>query len=1120
MSLNNNMTLKNSPGLSFEFLGNGSVKSIEVHPIRLNLKAATPFSKPGTNVYLRIRKKPFQFTALLGPESNSLFKVSGDAFIARGNWAGLEYTCVLQLSKSSLSWQWRVEVKNRSDHPLELDLIHVQDAGLKPVNAGLINEYYVSQYLERRILVDKVFGAVACCRQNMQESTGHPWFMLACKNTAVSGSVDGMQFYGKTCRETGIPEGLLADGPGGDYAGESSVFALQEKPFSLAAGAVHQSFFVATYLPNHPQATSEDDLKRLPGLMFECNEETPSQQANDLIPPAKNLFHATPFLPVDDLSDDELERFFGKERRHREDENGRLLSFFSAQNNHVVLRAKEVMADRPHAHIMQARAGYLPDESIMSTTCFAFGCFNSHITQGNTNFNVLLSISTSQFNLGPETGQRILVEVDGKRYLLGVPSAFEMGLNHCRWIYKHKDYCFQVRSWTSKAAPQVNMDFKVFGGNSVNLVITHDFDALNGWTIRPGSKAGEYLARPGTDSMIAGKFPDARFRLVINSRGSDCRAGGDEALAPHLNGPGTSLFVLDVRNTSDFCMSFIGEVPSAAEAVGFEDPDRQWLSDCVEAWSSWNDLSLNLSLQGTQEDIAAIREILPWYGMNAMTHFLTPYGLEQFSGAAWGTRDVSQGPIDLLLTLEKYDQARRVLCLIFSNQNPDGGWPQWWMFDRYSQIRADSAHGDIFYWCLIALSNYVKVTGDLKILDEVLPYYHEKGPARAEQAPLHEHVDRLIKMIVDSFIPGTALVPFDGGDWNDSLQPVSKDLAQRMISSWTVEMNYQAFSQYQRVYEETGNPRKAGELKDICEKIKADFNQYLVKDGVVAGYGLVADDRRISVLLHPSDTTTGIQYSILPMNRGIISGIFTRDQAEHHQDLIERHLKGPDGARLMDRPLRYRGGIQTIFQRAESSTFFGREIGLMYMHEHIRYAEAQARTGRAEALVKALRQAIPVGYREIVPCGDIRQSNCYYTSSDVTFRNRYEADERYDEIAGGKLTLRGGWRVYSSGPGIYIGLVVSRLLGLRMESGKIIVDPVLPRSWDGLSASLDLSGHPMTLHYAVKEGNYSPQAVSINGKAIPFVYEENKYRKGGAVISAEHFLARLDRRENLVEVRI
>jgi cellobiose phosphorylase len=99
------------------------------------------------------------------------------------------------------------------------------------------------------------------------------------------------------------------------------------------------------------------------------------------------------------------------------------------------------------------------------------------------------------------------------------------------------------------------------------------------------------------------------------------------------------------------------------------------------------------------------------------------------------------------------------------------------------------------------------------------------------------------------------------------------------------------------------------------------------------------------LLLHPGDTKTNIQYSILPMNRGIISEIITNEQAQHHQDLIEQHLKGPDGARLMNRPLKYKGGIQTLFQRAESSTFFGREIGIMYMHEHIRYAESQAITG-------------------------------------------------------------------------------------------------------------------------------------------------------------------------------
>ena len=1113
------MNIKNSLGLSFDFLENGSVKSIEAGPIRISLKAATPFSKSGTNLYLRKRTKPFEYKALLGPESNSRFKIQEDAFIAEGSWAGLGYTCVLELSKKSLSWQWHIDITNGSDDLAEIDLIYVQDAGLKPVTNGLINEYYVSQYLERRILEDKNHGCVICCRQNMKEFVGNPWLMMVCKNTAIAASVDGMQFYGKTFRETRIAEGLLADRLGGEYSGESSVLALQEKPFKLSTGDHHKSVFVATYLQDHPQATSDDDLNQLAGLLLEFGDEVSFRNPHEWFTPDKNIFNTSVFFPVDDLNDRELNLFFDKERRHCEEENGQLLSFFCKQNNHVMLRAKEIRADRPHAHIMQAKAGYTPDENIVATTSYATGVFNSHLTQGNTNFNILLSVCSSQFNLAQETGQRIFVEIDGRRYLLGVPSAFEIGLNHCRWIYKHGDYCFQVRSWTSKTAPQVNMDFKVISGHNVNLIITHHFDHTNAWTVIPGDTTGEYVAKPKADSMIAGKFPQAQFRIIVNSVNSDYTACGDEALYSDNKGHEGSLFVLGVRETSDFCMSFIGEVSSAAKAVKIEDADDQWFSDCKDAQSVWQELCLNLSLNGDQKDIAAIQEILPWFGMNAITHFLTPYGLEQFSGAAWGTRDIAQGPFDLLLCMEKYDEAKQVLRIIFSNQNTDGGWPQWWMFDSYSNIRADSSHGDVFYWCIIALSNYIRVTGDLKLLGEILPYYHENGVAYAEKTPLSEHIDRLIKLIVNSFIPGTALVPFGGGDWNDSLQPVSKELAQRMISSWTVEMNYQAFKQYQVIYEQT-DIKKAEELKEISEQIKSDFNKYLIRDGVVAGYGLVEEDSRFSLLLHPSDDKTNIQYSILPMNRGIISEIFTKEQAQQHLDLIEQHLKGPDGARLMNRPLKYKGGIQTLFQRAESSTFFGREIGLMYVHEHIRYAESQARMGRADAFLKALRQANPVAYRDIVPCGDIRQSNCYYSSSDVIFKNRYEADEQYEEIKTGKITLRGGWRVYSSGPGIYIGLIVTRLLGLRTEFGNIIVDPVISHSLDGLSASMDFMGHPVIFNYTIKENCFGPKAISINGKPVKFTYENNKYRQGGAVIPTTQFLAMLNKQDNIIEIQL
>ena len=1107
------MNIQNSIGLGFEFLHDGSVKSIEADPIRISLKKASDFSMSGANIFLRKRSNPYEYVPLTGPVIKAAHFTGHDYFMVKGTWSGIEYTCTLQLSGKSMSWQWSIEIDNTSGNETEIDLFYLQDVGLKTLSNGMVNEYYVSQYIERLILEDSIYGKVVCCRQNMKESDGHPWLMIACKNSALAASTDGMQFFGKSFRATGVPEGLLNHLLGGEYAGESSYVALQTKAIVLGDREKYRVDFVAKYLADHSSASSFEDLNMLPDLLMEFDNTHPDSRETREGDSDIHIFKNPPFLLCDDLDDDELSIFFGKERGHLEKLNGQILSFFSQENNHIVLKAKELLVDRPHGHIMQAKAGLVPDESIVSTNTFAYGVFNSHLTQGNTNFNIFLSVCSSQFNTSIETGQRIFVNIAGEWHLLGVPSAYEIGLNHSRWIYKHEKFIFQIRSWTSKKASQVNLDFKVIKGDALDILITHHFDEANGWIISPGESSTEFVGKPKPESLIACKFSNSQFRILIQD------AAGEFESFRHKETT-SSFFILDITKTASFCMSILGEVPTPARQVVIVNSDEQWLKDCKDARSAWASSSLNISLNGNHKDIAAIQRIIPWYGLNALIHYLTPYGLEQFGGAAWGTRDVSQGPIDMLLNLEKYEETRKIIHIIFSNQNPDGSWPQWWMFDSYTTIRANEAHGDIVYWCIIALCNYIKVTGDFKILDDILPYYAENASPTVERTPLREHVDRLINMIVDSFIPGTSLVPFGGGDWNDSLQPVNEELARRMISAWTVEMNYQAFSQYQEVSELMGLREKANELKGMCANIKSDFNKHLVRDGIVAGYGLVEEDRSISLLPHPTDKITGIHYSILPMNRGIICEIFSKETALFHQELIEKQLKGPDGARLMDRPLKYRGGIQKIFQRAESSAYFGREIGLMYVHEHIRYAESLAIMGKAKEFIKALRQAIPVDYREIVPSGDVRQSNCYYSSSDVVFRNRYDADTLYDMVKTGMFTLRGGWRVYSSGPGIFIGLIISRLLGLRVEFGKVILDPVMPESFNGLSARLIFRGKPIEMIYYIRNREYGPDSILINGKPASFARESSSYREGGLQIPLTEFLEYLNRDNNEIIIHL
>ena len=92
-----------------------------------------------------------------------------------------------------------------------------------------------------------------------------------------------------------------------------------------------------------------------------------------------------------------------------------------------------------------------------------------------------------------------------------------------------------------------------------------------------------------------------------------------------------------------------------------------------------------------------------------------------------------QGPVELLLALGRFEPVRDLLLRVFRNQNPDGDWPQWFMFfERERGIRPGDSHGDIVFWPLLALAQYLLASDDAGILDEaraLLP------PARATRAP-------------------------------------------------------------------------------------------------------------------------------------------------------------------------------------------------------------------------------------------------------------------------------------------------------------------------------------------------------------------------------------------------
>jgi cellobiose phosphorylase len=155
-----------------------------------------------------------------------------------------------------------------------------------------------------------------------------------------------------------------------------------------------------------------------------------------------------------------------------------------------------------------------------------------------------------------------------------------------------------------------------------------------------------------------------------------------------------------------------------------------------------------------------------------------------------------------------------------------------------------------------------------------------------------------------------------------------------------------------------------------------------------------------------------------------------------------------------------------------------------------------------------------------VPAATPRQANCYYSSSDAAFADRYAADADYDRALGGEIPLDGGWRVYSNGVGIATGLILRCLLGLRLERGRLVVDPVIPPQLDGLQAELMLDGHAIEVSYRIRGAGCGPVAETLNGVALDFVRAASPYRVGAAEIPLEAFRAGLTAATNRIAIEL
>ncbi|MDO4521690.1 MAG: glycosyl transferase [Eubacteriales bacterium] len=508
--------------------------------------------------------------------------------------------------------------------------------------------------------------------------------------------------------------------------------------------------------------------------------------------------------------------------------------------------------------------------------------------------------------------------------------------------------------------------------------------------------------------------------------------------------------------------------------------DAQVDAALAQLASHWNKLLSKYTL--TSSDTKLNRMVNIWHQYQCMVTFNMSRSASYYesgTGRGMGFRDSCQDLLGFVHLIP--ERARERIIDIASTQFEDGSaYHQYQPLTKKGNSDIGSGFNDDPLWLIAGTGAYIRETGDLSILKEMVPFDNDESKAQT----LFEHLNRSFRFTVEH--KGPHKLPLIGrADWNDclnlncfsevpgeSFQTFGPSEGPVAESVFIAGMFVKYGREFAKLCELMGEYEKQEQaLKEVAEMEKAVMEAGWDGEWFVRAYDA------FGAKIGSKECEEG-KIFIEPQGFCVIAGIGTETgEAQKALDSVEKHLDTKYGVMLLQPAYsRYYVNLGEISSYPPGY----KENAGIFCHNNPWISIAETVIGRGNRAFDVYRKTCPAYIEDI---SEIHRTEPYVYSQMVAGADAV----RHGEAKNSWLTGTAAWTFVN---------VSQYILGIQPDYDGLHVDPCIPSELDGFTVTREYRG--ALYHIEVQNPNHVEKGVvsmtvdgqSVTGTLIPI--EKNK----------------------------